>query len=34
MLFFAPFFLANNLLGVGFAALGGMLGGWLRARMM
>jgi hypothetical protein len=33
LVFFAPFFLANNLLGVGLAALGGMLGGWLRASL-
>lgn len=31
MLLFAPFFVAEILLGVGLAALGGMLGGWLRA---
>ena len=31
IVFFAPFFLAVNLLGIGLASLGGMLGGMLRA---
>lgn len=33
VVFFVPFFLANNLLGIGLASLGGWLGGWLRASL-
>jgi len=33
LIFFVPIFLGVNLLGLGLAPLGGMLGGYLRARV-